>query len=290
MVEIRYREQYGIANLAGQTVSEAREQFKTEFGIPDKAGARLNDSRVKPSAELDTVLNDDDKLTFSVSRGKAAYLIGALLLASAATGSVFAFGFINASTTLKGLIFTVIALALLAIFLYGREISRGINWLQCGIFSPVINEGKRTNRALTRKIETTEKKMDSTEQALQKFAAAVAEYAQHLASHTSAIQGLAEASHELKKGAAEQNRVLAILVENVVKTGQKQETITYIRETPPPAPEKQKPEVEKPPQLAEKPPKAAEKPFHKALNNCITPGCARKRPPTGEEVLIKPPR
>jgi methyl-accepting chemotaxis protein len=282
MVEIRYREQYGIANLAGQTVSEAREQFKTEFGIPDKARAKLNSSKVKTSAEFDTVLNDDDKLTFSISRGKGAYLIGALLLALAANGGVFAFGFFNASTTLKGLIFTIIALALLTIFLYGGEISRGINWLHRGIFSPVINEGKRTNRALTRKIETTEKKMDSTEQALQKFAAAVAEYAQHLASHTSAIQGLAEASHELKRGAAEQNRVLVTLMENMVKAGQKQETITYIRETPPPAPEKQKPEVEKPPQ-------AAEKPFHKALRKSITPGCARKRPPAAEEILINSP-
>ena len=200
----------------------------------------------------------------------------------AATGSVFAFGFINAGTTLKGLIFTIIALALLTIFLYGGEISRGITRIHRGIFSPVINEEKRSNRALTRKIETTEKKMDSTEQALQKFAAAVAEYAQHLASHTSAIQSLAEASHELKRGAAEQNRVLATLMENMVKAGQKQETITYIRETPPLAPEKPKPDVEKPPQ-------AAEKPFHKALNKCVTPGCARKRPLSAEEILIKAP-
>jgi signal peptidase I len=190
----------------------------------------------------------------------------------------------------QGLIFTIIALALLTIFLYGGEINRGSNWLHRGIFSPVINEGKRSNRALTRKIETTEKKMDSTEQALQKFTAAVAEYAQHLASHTSAIQGLAEASHELKRGAAEQNRVLATLMENMVKTGQNPETIAYIRETPPPAPEKPKPEVEKPPQVAEKPPQAAEKPFHKALNKCVTPGCTRKRPPAAEEILVKTPR
>ena len=38
-------------------------------------------------------------------------------------------------------------------------------------------------------------------------------YAQHLASHTSAIQGLSEASQELKKSTAEQNKVLMRLLE-----------------------------------------------------------------------------
>jgi molybdopterin converting factor small subunit len=101
MVEIRYGEQYEIADIAGQTVSEAREQFKDEFGIPEKAKAKLNGSRVKPSAELDAVLNDDDKVTFAVSRSRTPFLIGALLLALAATGGVFAFGFLNANVTMN---------------------------------------------------------------------------------------------------------------------------------------------------------------------------------------------
>jgi len=100
MVEIKYGDQYEVSDLAGQTISEAREHFKSEFGIPDKAKARLNGGKVKASAELDTVLNDDDKITFAVSRGKGAYMVGALLLALACTGGVFAFGFINASTSL----------------------------------------------------------------------------------------------------------------------------------------------------------------------------------------------
>ena len=157
----------------------------------------------------------------------------------------------------QGMIFVIIALALLTLFLYGGEISRGSNWIHRGIFSPVINEEKRSNRVLTRKIESTEKKMDSTEQALGKFTAAISEYAQHLASHTSAVQSLAEASHELKKGAADQNRVLAALVENMAKTGQKQETITFINETPP--------TTEKPEPLAEKPDEVNIPPFHRAL-------------------------
>jgi hypothetical protein len=114
-----------------------------------------------------------------------------------------------------GMIFTIIALVLLAIFLYGGEIIRVGNLFLRGIFAPVINEEKHTSRVLTRQMEATEKKMDVTEQALKQFATAISEYAQHLSSHTSAIQGLAEASHELKKGAAAQNRILIDLLRNV---------------------------------------------------------------------------
>src|SRR4030066_219678 len=96
MVEIRYGDQYEVSDLAGQTVCEARELFKTDLGIPNKAQARLNGSKVKPSAELDTVINDDDKLTFAVSRSRTPLLIGALLLALAVTGSLA-----NADTLVK---------------------------------------------------------------------------------------------------------------------------------------------------------------------------------------------
>jgi septal ring factor EnvC (AmiA/AmiB activator) len=122
---------------------------------------------------------------------------------------------------------------------------------------------------LSRKIEATEQKMTNTEQALEKFAAAVAEYAKHLSSHTSAIQGLSEASHELKKGAAEQNRVLMTLMENMSKPGYRPEARPMKIDLPVTEP---KPEVKKP-----------AKPFHGALNNGI-PGCARKHPPTPDEV------
>lgn len=100
MVEIKFKDQFEVSELAGQTVSEAREQFKAEFGIPNKAQAKLNGSKVKAGAELDTVLAGDDKLTFAVSHGKGAYLVGALLLALAVTGGIFASGFVNATTTL----------------------------------------------------------------------------------------------------------------------------------------------------------------------------------------------
>jgi hypothetical protein len=101
MVEIRFQDQFEVTDLAGQTIHEAREQFKSEFGIPDKAKARLNGSKVKSSAEVDTIINDDDQLSFAVSRSRTPFLIGALLLALAATGGVFAFGFLNANVTLS---------------------------------------------------------------------------------------------------------------------------------------------------------------------------------------------
>ena len=107
MVEIKYGEQYETADLAGKSVREARDQFKAEFGIPDKAKIRLNGKKVKGNLESETCLCDDDKVSFAVSRGKGAFLVGALLLALAATGGVFAFGYITDSTTFTVDVITV---------------------------------------------------------------------------------------------------------------------------------------------------------------------------------------
>ncbi len=159
----------------------------------------------------------------------------------------------------QGLIFTAIALTLLALFLYGGELNQAGRMIQRAIFAPAIQETRRTNRVLTQKIETTEQRMVSTEQALEKFATAIAEYAQHLASHTSAIQGLSEASQELKRSAAEQNRILIQLVEKLGGM-----------EPPQPGPE------EITPREKEETPQKTEKPF--------PPGCVRSRhEPTKED-------
>ncbi len=99
MVEIRYGENYEVANLAGQSVAEAREQFKGEFGIAGKAGARINDRKVKGKMEAEVRLADNDRLTFTEAKvGKGVFLVGALLLALSVTGGVFAFGLTTAST------------------------------------------------------------------------------------------------------------------------------------------------------------------------------------------------
>ena len=133
MIEIKYGGQYEVVDMAGQTVSEAREQFRNEFGIPEQARAKLNGSNVKGSAEPDTVLNDDDKLSFAVAKSRGAYLVGALLLAMAVTGGVFAFGFINASTSLTA----TIAETNFADVSLSSEISN-ISWTGFGFFKGAI--------------------------------------------------------------------------------------------------------------------------------------------------------
>ncbi|HTY81684.1 MAG TPA: hypothetical protein VMB24_02785, partial [Dehalococcoidales bacterium] len=76
MIEIKYRDQFEISDLAGKTVSEAREQFRGEFGIPSKAHATLNGEEIKNSAENDTVLAENDKLTFAVKQPVGLFLVG----------------------------------------------------------------------------------------------------------------------------------------------------------------------------------------------------------------------
>jgi signal peptidase I len=183
----------------------------------------------------------------------------------------------------QGVIFTVIALALLTFFLYGSEINRGGNFLHRGIFAPVINEEKRATRTLTRKIESTEQKMNSTEQALEKFAAAIELYAQHLSSHTSAIQGLSEASHELKRSAAEQNRVLIHLMENVGLPATKQAETAPKAE--PPARKFEKPAIE-----AEKPVPVMVKPLPEKASKQYPPGCARAHRNNKKQTVEAKPR
>ncbi|MFC1965167.1 signal peptidase I [Chloroflexota bacterium] len=152
----------------------------------------------------------------------------------------------------QGLIFTIIALSLLAVFLYSGEMGQGGRTLQRGIFRPIIEESTRASRTLARKIDTNEQRMDTTQQALEKFASAIELYAQHLASHTSAIQGLSEASHELKRGAAEQNKVLVRLAQTLGQpTPVTGETISKV-EPAVPEMEKAGPEVDKTPPDMEK--------------------------------------
>jgi hypothetical protein len=90
MVEIRYGDYSEQADLAGKSIAEAREQYKLELGIPDKAIARVNDQNVKKKLESETRLEDNDEVRFVKRSHKGLVLIGAMLLALAATGGVFA--------------------------------------------------------------------------------------------------------------------------------------------------------------------------------------------------------
>ena len=100
MVEIRYGERYEMADLAGKSVAQAREQYKQEFGIPDKAQARLNDKGIGKKHEPKTALGDNDSLTFAPKSRKGLFFIGAILLALAITGGIFAYGATTATVDL----------------------------------------------------------------------------------------------------------------------------------------------------------------------------------------------
>jgi signal peptidase I len=115
----------------------------------------------------------------------------------------------------QGLVFLIIGLSLLAVYLYSGEVTRGRQIVHNKLFAPVLEQNQRGNWEITHRMETTEKAMESTHQALQSFSEAMAEYAVHLKSHTSAIQGLSEASQELRKGASDQNRILGSLVQRL---------------------------------------------------------------------------
>ena len=103
MLEIRYQDNFESAEIAGQTIAEARELYKGTFDIPDKARAELNGEMVKVADETETVLCDDDRLAFILPRrSRATYLVGALLLAMAFTLGAFAYGYTFDNVTLDG--------------------------------------------------------------------------------------------------------------------------------------------------------------------------------------------
>jgi signal peptidase I len=169
----------------------------------------------------------------------------------------------------QGMMFVIMALALFALYLYAADITRGGQKIHRGIFAPVIQETERDTETIAQRMNNTEKVMTQTQEALSSFASAMAEYAEHLRSHTSAIQGLAEASHELKNGAAEQNKALAGIVEAL------RQPMPLVRETRhperPAAPEPHKPEEP----AMEKPEEPAEE------KKTYPPGCVKSRHPAG---------
>ncbi len=101
MVEINFGEHYELAELAGKSVVEVREQYKTEFEIPDKAQAILNDKPLSKKLEDKIRLEDGDGLSFEEKeRSRKPLFVTALLLALAITGGLFAYTWTTASVTI----------------------------------------------------------------------------------------------------------------------------------------------------------------------------------------------
>ncbi len=101
MVLIRYRDRDEKVDAAGLTISEARDQLKSKLGIPHQAQACLNGKKISATSEIDTILRQDDTLSFAVGKNrKTSIMIGATVLALIITGATFARGFINSTVSL----------------------------------------------------------------------------------------------------------------------------------------------------------------------------------------------
>jgi hypothetical protein len=68
-----------------------------------------------------------------------------------------------------------------------------------------------------------DERLERIEIVMGKFTEAIQVYAQHLASHTSAVISLAEAAQDLKRGVAEQNKVLSELAKVVEEMNNQKE-------------------------------------------------------------------
>ncbi len=103
MIEIRYKEYFEEAELAGNSLAEVRQLYKAELGLPDRAQANLNGEPVSTELEATTILNDNDKLSFEIkSRKRApAMILGSLLLALSITGALFVYTQTTTTTTIN---------------------------------------------------------------------------------------------------------------------------------------------------------------------------------------------
>jgi len=100
LTELRYDDYHETADLAGHSIADVREQYKSDLSIPDNARAKLNGQNIKHKQESDTVLKDNDELVFVKKSKKVPLLSLALLIAIAATTVPFAVA--TTSTTVSG--------------------------------------------------------------------------------------------------------------------------------------------------------------------------------------------
>ncbi|MBI4302977.1 MAG: hypothetical protein HY665_01365 [Chloroflexi bacterium] len=101
MVEIIYRDNSHEANLAGRSVAEVRDLYKSELGIPDRAQASLNGKQINKKRELETKLGDGDELQFEEKSKKGLLLLSAFLITLLVTGSLYAYTSLVTSTTIS---------------------------------------------------------------------------------------------------------------------------------------------------------------------------------------------
>lgn len=103
MIGIKYGEFNETADLKGMSVAEAREQYTEEFGLSDKARAKLNGERISRKQEQERILVEEDELCFEEKSRKSLVLLGAFLLSLAVTGGIFAY-----TATVQSITLTVV--------------------------------------------------------------------------------------------------------------------------------------------------------------------------------------
>jgi len=102
--------------------------------------------------------------------------------------------------------FVFLAILVIAIFLYTKELKVNSQRFNRKPVNPVVQEYYNANLVLSHRFE-------ATEAALEKFANSMKLYSQHLNNHTRAIQRLSDVSSELKESAVEQNRVITHILQ-----------------------------------------------------------------------------
>lgn len=91
MVELRYGDYHEVADLAGKSIAEVREEYKPLLNIPNKTKTKLNGKAINRKHESDTTLKDNDELRFVEKSNKVPFFTLAMLLALGATAIPFAF-------------------------------------------------------------------------------------------------------------------------------------------------------------------------------------------------------
>lgn len=96
MVEIAYGAHRERADLAGQSVAQARDRYRPLFNIPERAKASVNGKRVEKNLEPETKLKDRDELSFRARR-RLPLLLATLALGLGLTATIFVYTYTTAS-------------------------------------------------------------------------------------------------------------------------------------------------------------------------------------------------
>ena len=126
-----------------------------------------------------------------------------------------------------------------------------------GVFASTISKNRYRIYISEPVAERIARGMEEIQRAQDKFARAMTQYSEQLKSHTSAIEGLSKASHELTMSAAEQNKFLTRL--------------TALIEQPPAVGEDIIPEQEEESELR---------------NIAYPPGCYKRRPQQNKDEQL----